>query len=40
LKVELKTFLDCVDRGEQFPVTPEQAVFNLKVCEMIKNEVL
>ena len=40
LKVELKTFLDCVDRGEQFPITPEQAVFNLKVCEMIKNEVL
>ena len=40
LKVELKTFLDCVDRGEQFPITPEQAVFNLKVCKMIKNEVL
>lgn len=40
LKVELKTFLDCVDKGEPFPITPEQAVFNLKVCEMIKNEVL
>ena len=40
LKVELKMFLDCVYKGEPFPITPEQAVFNLKICEMIKNEVL
>ncbi len=37
LKVELETFIDCVERGESFPVTPEQAVFNLKICEMVKQ---
>ena len=33
LKVELKTFLDCVKAGKQFSVTPEQAVLNLKIAE-------
>ncbi len=33
LKVELKTFIDCVKEGRQFPVTPDQAVLNLKIAE-------
>jgi len=33
LKQELKTFLDCVRNGMSFPVTPEQAVLNLKIAE-------
>jgi len=37
LKVELKTFVDCVIKGKEFPVTPEQALKNLKICEEIKN---
>lgn len=37
LKVELKTFLDCVKSGKSFPVTPEQALRNLKICEEIKK---
>lgn len=35
LKVELKTFVDCVRKGEEFPVTAEQAVNNLRICELI-----
>jgi predicted dehydrogenase len=37
LKVELKTFIDCVKRNKDFPVTPEHAVNNLKICEEIKK---
>jgi predicted dehydrogenase len=37
LKVELKTFVNCVKKNEEFPITPEQAVNNLKVCKEIKN---
>ena len=37
LKVELKTFVDRVIKGKEFPVTPEQALKNLRVCEEIKN---
>lgn len=33
LKEELKTFIDCVKAGRQFPVTPDQAVLNLKIAE-------
>jgi len=33
LKEELKTFLNCVKKGNSFPVTPEQAVLNLKIAE-------
>lgn len=33
LKEELKTFIRCVQRGEPFPITPEQAVLNLKIAE-------
>jgi predicted dehydrogenase len=35
LKRELSTFLDCVRSGKKFPVTPEQGLFNLQVCEKI-----
>ncbi|HDR73979.1 MAG TPA: Gfo/Idh/MocA family oxidoreductase, partial [Methanoculleus sp.] len=38
LKVELKTFIDCVKSGEPFPITPEQAATNLRVCEEIKEK--
>jgi predicted dehydrogenase len=37
LKEELKTFVRCVESGEQFPVTPEQALNNLRICEEIKR---
>ncbi|MDH7592740.1 MAG: Gfo/Idh/MocA family oxidoreductase [Methanomicrobiales archaeon] len=37
LKLELTTFLDCVERHEPFPVTPEQAVRNLVLCEEIRR---
>ena len=33
LKVELKTFLDCVNNKKSFPVTPEEALRNLQICE-------
>ena len=36
LKVELKTFLDCARSGKSFPVTPEEALNNLEICEKIK----
>ncbi|MDG6258123.1 MAG: Gfo/Idh/MocA family oxidoreductase [Methanomicrobiaceae archaeon] len=38
LKVELKTFIDCVKRGEQFPITPAQAAANLRICEEITRK--
>ena len=37
LKVELKTFLDCARSGKSFPVTPEEALKNLEICEKIKQ---
>lgn len=37
LKVELRTFIDCVKKNAEFPVTPEQALNNLRICEMIKT---
>lgn len=33
LKEELKTFINCIDQSKPFPVTPEQAVLNLKIAE-------
>ena len=36
LKVELRTFIECARAGRAFPVTPEQAVTNLRICEMIR----
>jgi predicted dehydrogenase len=37
LKEELKTFVRCVRKGEQFPITPEQALHNLRICEEIRT---
>ncbi len=37
LKVELKTFIDCVKKNKEFPVTPEQALNNIRICEQIKT---
>lgn len=37
LKVELKTFVDCIINDKDFPVTPEQALKNLRICEEIKK---
>jgi len=36
LKVELQTFLDCAKQHKPFPVTPDQAIRDLQVCEEIK----
>jgi predicted dehydrogenase len=35
LKVELQTFIECAKKGKPFPVTPEQAVADLRICEEI-----
>jgi predicted dehydrogenase len=40
LKVELQTFLECVKHGRPFPVTPEQAIQNLRVCEKVRASIL
>jgi predicted dehydrogenase len=37
LKVELKTFFDCVRVKKSFPVTPQEALRNLQICEQIKK---
>lgn len=37
LKVELQTFLECAKKGKPFPVTPEQAVEDLRTCEEIRT---
>lgn len=37
LKVELRTFVDCVKKHKEFPITVEQALNNLRICEQIKN---
>lgn len=39
LKVELATFLDCVKRGRAFPITPEEALTNLEICEEIARAI-
>lgn len=36
LKIELKTFVNCVKNKLEFPITPLQALDNLKICEKIK----
>ena len=35
LKEELKTFVGCVEKGEEFTITPLQALNNLRICEEI-----
>jgi len=36
LRVELQTFLECVKDGKPFPVTKEQAIYNLCICKKIQ----
>ncbi len=38
LKEELKTFIACVNKGEEFPITPVQALNNLRICEEIREK--
>jgi len=40
LREELKTFIECVKRGKQFPVTLEHGVLNLKIAERIEGSKL
>ena len=37
LRVELKTFLNCIKKGKEFPISALEGVFNLKICEEIKR---
>ena len=37
LKVELKTFVDAVEKHKEFPVTPEQAVRNIELANFIRK---
>ena len=36
LKRELTTFVECARENRPFPITPEQAIDNLRVCEQIQ----
>ena len=38
LKSELSTFVNCVRDNRPFPITPEQALKNLEICEEIKKQ--
>jgi len=40
LKRELSTFVDCAREGTPFPVTPDQAIDNLRVCEQILSDIV
>jgi predicted dehydrogenase len=37
LKEELKAFIKCVKKGEEFTITPLQALNNLRICEEIRK---
>ncbi|MCK4526063.1 Gfo/Idh/MocA family oxidoreductase [candidate division WOR-3 bacterium] len=37
LKEELKCFIKCVKKGEDFPIAPIQALKNLRICEEIRS---
>ena len=37
LYAELDTFLDCVKNHKQFPITPQHALENLRICEEIEK---
>ncbi|RLJ00926.1 MAG: gfo/Idh/MocA family oxidoreductase [Candidatus Aenigmatarchaeota archaeon] len=37
LRVELKLFLDCIKKGEEFPISALEGVSNLKICERIRG---
>jgi predicted dehydrogenase len=36
LRKELDTFIECISSEKPFPVTPEQAIKNLEICEKIQ----
>ena len=38
LKDELNTFVSCVSDERQFPITAEQALKNLQICENIRSQ--
>lgn len=38
LKEELKTFIECIKDRKQFPITPEQAVSNVRIVEKIRGD--
>jgi len=40
LKRELSMFVDCAREGTPFPVTPDQAIDNLRVCEQILSGIV
>lgn len=40
LREELKTFIACVKKDKEFPITPAQALNNLRICEEIRNGLL
>ena len=37
LRIELITFLECIKKNKEFPVSPSEGVSNLKICEEIKK---
>jgi predicted dehydrogenase len=37
LKVELQTFIECAKKGKPFPVSPDQATTDLRICEEIQT---
>lgn len=37
LRTELSTFLNCVNNQNQFPVTIDEALYNLKICDSIRS---
>jgi len=37
LREELKTFVECVRAGKEFPVTLEEGIKNLRKCEEVRN---
>ena len=40
LSVELKTFINCVKKGTEFPITPQQALANMTVCKQIARQLI
>jgi predicted dehydrogenase len=36
LKLELSTFIDCAKKSIPFPITPQQAIRNLAICQKIR----
>ena len=40
LKRELSMFVECARKGAPFPVTPDQAIDNLRVCEQVLSGIV